>query len=280
MYYKKSCILKESHLSNRLGKRVVSILTLPAGSILLLGFMLGVCSSSVRAQLLDSRFEGPPTSEFHFARLMYSNAPYGRGGRRVAAWMTDYPDAEYHLMEGISRMTNMDVELVDYYGHGGRLVSLEDEQIFDYPWLYAAEVGQWFLNVDEAARLREYLDRGGFLLVDDFWGLYEWQTFVQSMERVFPDRSIVELDDDDLVMHIFFDVDTSVQIPGIRGVPPGNIPHWRGIFDDAGRLIVAINFNMDMGDAWEHARDPAYPAEMTAAAYRFAVNYIIYSMTH
>ncbi len=231
------------------------------------------------AQTLDHRYSHLPTAEFHFARLVYSNSSLSNRGRR-AAWATDYPDAEHHLADGIDRMTNIDIEAVDYYGDGGRLISLADDQIFDYPWLYAAEVGQWALSRDEAERLREYLDRGGFLMVDDFWGSYEWQVFVQSMELVFPDRPIVEIDENDPIMHIVFDVDKSTQIPGRGGVPFGSVPHWRGIYDDKGRLIVAINFNMDMGDAWEHAADPFYPAEMTAAAYRFAVNYIIYSMTH
>ncbi len=237
-------------------------------------------SNSIEAQTEDLRYGGVATSEFHFARLIYSNSPYSRGAGRNSAWRTDYPDAEYHLMDGINRMTNIDVEMVDYFGEGGRLVSLEDDKIFDFPWLYAAEVGQWYLDDHEATQLREYLDRGGFLVVDDFWGTYEWEIFVESMGRVFPDRPIVELEEDDPIMNIFFDVDKKTQIPGRRGVPTGSVPHWRGIYDDNERLIVAINFNMDMGDAWEHAADPGYPAEMTAAAYRFAVNYIIYSMTH
>lgn len=235
--------------------------------------------SAVNAQALDSRLSDLPTAEFHFARLMYSSDSTRRRSRRPA-WATDYPDAEYHLMDGINRMTNIDLESVDFDGYGGRLIDLADERIFDYPWLYAAEVGQWTLSISEAARLREYLDRGGFLMVDDFWGGYEWYTFVESMQRVFPNRPIVEIDEDDPIMHIVYDVDKSTQIPGRSGIPQGSKPHWRGIFDNEGRLIVAINFNMDMGDAWEHAADPDYPAEMTAAAYRFAVNYIVYSMTH
>lgn len=272
--------LMKSEVSHSLAKTATSIFVLPLCLILFLGLFLSLTPNSATAQAVDSRFDGSPTAEFHFARLMFSNSAYSRSGGRRAAWMTDYPEAEYYLMDGINRMTNMEVELVDYDGYGGRLITLEDEQIFNYPWIYAAEVGQWSLSVKEAAQLREYLDRGGFLMVDDFWGLYEWQTFMLSMDRVFPDRPIVELDKDDPVMHVFFDVDTNTQIPGIRGVPAGNIPHWRGIFDDSGRLIVAINFNMDMGDAWEHAANPNYPAAMTAAAYRFAVNYIVYSMTH
>lgn len=238
-----------------------------------------VMAETAFGQYSDSQFEHIPTSEFHFARLKYDNSPYSRRGRR-SAWTTDYPDAEYFLMDGIERMTNIQVERVEYDGSGGRVLSLTDDQLFDYPWLYAAEVGQWQLSALEAAQLREYLDRGGFFLVDDFWGVYEWQIFVESMERVFPDRPIVDINEGDPIMDIVFEVDKSTQIPGRGGVPYGSVPHWRGIYDDSGRLVVAINFNMDWGDAWEHAADPSYPAEMTAAAYRFAVNYIIYSMTH
>ena len=234
---------------------------------------------SIRAQPFDNPLEDSPTAEFHFARLTYSADPYSRFGRRPG-WRADYPDAEYHLTKGIARMTNIEAEPVDYSGRGGRLIDLTNDQVFDYPWLYVVEPGQWFLSTEEVEKLREYFDRGGFLMADDFWGENEWLVFERSMKQVFPDRPIVELKESDPVMHVLFDLDKSTQIPGIRGIPPGSVPHWRGIFDDAGRLIVAINFNMDMGDAWEHADNPAYPTEMTAMAYRFAINYIIYSMTH
>lgn len=233
------------------------------------------------AQSIDSRVEGLPTAEFHFARLVYQNAIGSRramrGGR---AWSTDYADAEHHLMQGINRLTRVDGRLVDYNGQGGRLITLQDDRIFDYPWLYAVEVGQWYLSDQEARLLREYLDRGGFLLVDDFWGEDEWSVFVDSMHRVFPDRPIQKLPEQHEILHIHFDLDQRTQIPGRNGQRPGTKPHWRAIFDDQGRVVVAINFNMDMGDAWEHADDPWYPLPMTALAYRFAMNYVIYSMTH
>jgi hypothetical protein len=232
-------------------------------------------------QANDARLEGTPTAEFHFARLVYRDAASSRRRRwGGGAWATDYADAEYHLSQGLSRLTRVDVAAVDYEGGGGRLIQLSDERLFDYPWLYAVEVGQWYLNDTEAALLREYLDRGGFLMVDDFWGEYEWSIFIDSMQRVFPDRRIEELGDDHELLHVLYDLDERVQIPGRGGVRPGTVPHWRGIFDDDGRLMVAINFNMDMGDAWEHADDPVYPEPMTALAYRFGINYIIYAMTH
>ena len=234
------------------------------------------------AQNTDSRIDGLPTAEFHFARLVYANAPGSRRSLRGwgNAWQTDYADAEHHLMHGINRLMRIDAQTIDLYGYGGRLVALNDNRLFDYPWLYAVEVGQWYLSDSEAALLREYLDRGGFLLVDDFWGESEWSIFIDSMLRVFPDRSIVDLPDDHEIMHIHFDIDERTQIPGRNGPRPGTTPKWRAIFDDNGRAVVAINFNMDMGDAWEHADDPTYPAEMTGLAYRFAMNYVVYSMTH
>ena len=184
------------------------------------------------------------------------------------------------LMQGINRLTRVDGKSVEWSGEGGRIIQLTDDRVFDYPWLYAVEVGQWYLSDSEAARMREYLDRGGFLIVDDFWGPYEWSVFVESMLRVFPDRPIVELGEDHALLHVLYDLDQRTQIPGRGGNRRGTVPHWRGIFDDENRLVVAINFNMDMGDAWEHADDPWYPEPYTALAYRFAVNYLIYSMTH
>ena len=158
---------------------------------------------------------------------------------------------------------------------------------FDFPWIYAVEVGYWHLNELEAARMRDYLLRGGFLMVDDFHGPPEWNSFLASMLRVFPDRPIVEIPEDDEAFHVLYDLDQRIQIPsrmytytGLTYEKRGFTPHWRGIYDDDGRLMVAINFNMDIGDAWEHADWPDYPENMTALAYRFGINYVIYAMTH
>jgi len=250
--------------------------------VLIAGISLAAGSSLANDKPADSRVDGYPTAEFHFARLVYANAPGSRRAMRGGggAWSTDYADAEHHLMQGINRLTRVDGRAVDYNGEGGRLITLDSERIFDYPWLYGVEVGQWYLSEEEAALLRDYLDRGGFLLVDDFWGEYEWSVFIESMRRVFPDRSIIELPESHELLHVHYDLDQRTQIPGRNGQRPGTIPHWRAILDDDERVMVAINFNMDMGDAWEHADDPWYPQPMTALAYRFALNYVIYSMTH
>ena len=220
--------------------------------------------------------------EFQFVRLAYSSNSFGRGGYgRRQMWQTDWPDAEYHFSRGVDRLTRVSV------AEQGRILTPLDEEIFDYPWIYAVEVGHWSLNEQEAAHLRAYLLRGGFLMVDDFHGTYEWAAFVVSMERVFPDRPIIEIPETDAVLHVVYDLDNRIQIPSRMLLYSGNTnekdgftPHWRGIYDDDGRLMVAINFNMDIGDAWEHADWPDYPENMTALAYRFGINYLIYAMTH
>jgi hypothetical protein len=222
----------------------------------------------------------PPEAEFHMARMAYAtNGCAGSRGYCNAFWAIDYPYAEGHFLPALERMTRVSVAA------DSRHVQLSDEALFDYPWLFAQQVaqGNWSPSDEEIARLREYLLRGGFLVFDDFHGEYEWQYFLSVIRSVFPDRPIVDIPEDDMLMTILFDLDKSTQIPGERHLgwqrmegPPG----WRGIYDDAGRLMVAINFNIDMGDAWEHADDPGYPAPMTAVAYRFGVNYVVYAMTH
>jgi len=242
----------------------------------------------------------PPDRELRFARLMYNGNMFDGGFRGGGAWQTDAPDAEYHLLMGIRRLTRMDatepehaLEQVYRTRAGGRdrdefvFVQPSDPALFDYPFIYAVEVGRWYLDDEEAAAMREYLERGGFLMVDDFHGSDEWEGFMESMRRVFPDRDVVDIPDNHEVFHVLYDLDQKVQIPGIYALRSGVTyerdgvtPHWRGVFDDHGRLMVAINFNMDLGDAWEHADDSDYPQPLTALAYRFAIGYALYAMTH
>jgi len=226
-----------------------------------------------------------PGVEFEFSRLVYAENPnYARGrggwggGRR---WMTDAPEAETHLLQGIKRLTRVNA------ASEGTAIRLDDDSLFDHPFLYAVEVGGWLLSDEEAVRLREYLDRGGFLMVDDFHGSLQWEGFMESMRKVYPDRSVEELPVSAEVFHVLYDLIERPQIPSIYGAMSGRTweqdgftPHWRGIHDEDGRLTVAINFNMDLGDAWEHADAPEYPQPLTALAYRYAINYLLYSMSH
>jgi hypothetical protein len=222
-----------------------------------------------------------PGAEFHFVRLAYTANPVFFSGGGSQRWLTDWPDAEMHLLQGVRRLTRIDT------AEQGNSLSIMDDRLYDYPWLYAVEVGGWTLSDEEAARLRDYLLRGGFLVVDDFHGTREWAGFVESMSRVFPDRAIIDIPINDAVFHLAYDLNEQIQIPGIQSVYTGRTyerdgyePHWRGIYDDDGRLMVVINFNMDLGDAWEHADAPEYSLKYTTRAYKYAINYILYAMTH
>ncbi len=240
---------------------------------------LGLCAG---LDLALAEEAGDPAAEFHMARLVYGTGSGERGWRPW--WAIDYPEAEFHLMNGLARLTTLDV--ADDSQH----LRLTDNEIFDHPWLFAQQVGHWRLSDDEIARLREYVYRGGFLVVDDFHGEYEWLVMKYALRRAFPDWPIRKISEGHDLMNVLYDLDQDTQIPGRRHLyraAGGRIEamlhgpaQWHGIHDEDGRLVVAINFNMDMGDAWEHADDPVYPLEMTALAYRFAVNYVIYAMTH
>jgi hypothetical protein len=246
--------------------------------------LLAVIAATAAALRADSDMTvgsgAPPPNdgrEFHFVRLAYSDVQY-RGRQK---WLTDWPEAEQHLIGGLTRLSRIDV------AEENRYLAIRDQTLFDYPLLYAVEVGSWSLDDVEAGRLRDYLLRGGTLVVDDFHGTAEWATFMQSMSKVFPDRTVIEIPESDPLFHIVHDLNDRVQIPSIgvlfRGVTyeyDGYEPHWRGIYDDEGRLMVIINFNMDLGDAWEHADTPEYALQYTNLAYKYAVNYVVYAMTH
>jgi hypothetical protein len=162
--------------------------------------------------------------------------------------------------------------------------------------LYAVEVGHWALPDDQVAQLREFLMRGGFLMVDDFHGdepyhnvSSEWQVFVASMSKVFPDRPIVDLENADPIFHTIYDLNDRFQVAGwqwrrsgrtYEAGETGKTPHWRAITDDKGRVMVAICHNMDLGDAWEWSDDPRYPEKWASLAYRIAMNYFMYDLTH
>jgi len=272
--------------------------TAKKGGALIAAIIVACLPLSGAAQRASHAGGGNAVAEFEFVRLLYNGiSDCGGGGGFARGWgrgssgaaCTDWWDAEYHLMQGLTRLTRIDAAKVDFGGFGGRQIGLLDDALFDFPWIYAVEVGRWQLDNREAARLREYLLRGGFLMLDDFHGDYQWQVFAESMHRVFPDRPILDIPESDEIMHVLYDLNERIQIPGLaalwngrtwEGGEDGKTPHWRGIYDDDGRLMVVINHNMDLGDAWEHADDPGYPEPMTGLAYRFAVNYVIYAITH
>lgn len=220
-------------------------------------------------------------TEFYFARLRYPSVRYGGYWGFRGSWSTDYPKADRQFLQGVRRLTRIHSRSVEV------VVDLDGDDIFNYPFIYAVEVGHWNLTDEQAKKLREYLLRGGFLMTDDFHGTWEWEIFMSSMSRVFPDRPVVDIDNKDAIFHVLYDLDERFQVPGIVMFSTGLTyeqdgvePRWRGIYDDHGRLMVAICHNMDLGDAWEWADLPEYPERYASLAYRVGINYIIYATTH
>jgi hypothetical protein len=232
-------------------------------------------------------------TEWAFARLMYPQSPFARGGRGFGfrggglwsegntMWTQDYPRADRHFVLALRRLTRLHARSVE------QPVNLDEGGVGDWPWLYAVQTGHWQLTDSQAKTLREYLLRGGFFMADDFWGPTEWEIFMDSMKKVFPDRQVVELDNKEAIFHAVYDLDDRYQVAShgsvMRGVSfkcDGCPDHWRGIFDDHGRLMVAMTFQSDVGDSWEWADDPYYPERYSALGIRIGVNYVIYAMTH
>jgi hypothetical protein len=226
------------------------------------------------------KFPLPPDyqekTEWAFGRLIYPAIV------NYARWTMDYPRSDRHLSAALRRLTRIHVRSVE------QPISLDDgDDVYNWPFLYGVEVGYWDLTDDECKKMRDYLLRGGFFMCDDFHGTREWAQFMSSMKRVFPDRAVVEIDNKDPIFHVVYDLDSRYQVPGAQFLETGRIyehdgfePRWRGIYDDEGRLMVAICHNMDLGDSWEHADNPAYPEKFSALGFRIGVNYVIYSMTH
>lgn len=232
-------------------------------------------------------------TEWVFGRLMFPSHPNARFGRYRwgvprdwreggTSWTQDYPRGDRFFLMALRRLTRIHARSTE------QPISLDDgDDVFYYPFLFAGEMGDWLLTGEQAVKLREYLLRGGFLLMDDFWGTPEWDQFMESMIRVFPDRPIVDIPDGDPVLRNVYEIRERLLIPGQWGLRRGTLyrndgsaPHWRAIYDDRQRIMVAMFFNSDVGDSWEWADDPMYPEEYSALGLRLGVNFVVYSLTH
>jgi hypothetical protein len=222
---------------------------------------------------------------FTFARIKYTSTL----DRSSYAWWTDYPDADVNLSWRLHQLTALQVH------PDGKVIELTDAELTGYPFIFMSGVPAIEMSDAEVKALRRHLLSGGFLLVDDFWGEQPWAHFNREvLKRVFPDREARELPLDHPIFHGVFELKAKPQIPNVhhamryRGtgitweVEDGKTPHYRGITDDRGRLMVLACHNTDLGDGWEEeATNPDYFAEFSEPkAYPLAINIILYTMTH
>lgn len=216
-------------------------------------------------------------TEFAFGRLRYRSH---RDGWAYARWGIDCNKSDRQFIAGLRRLTRVHARSIE------EIIDIDSDTIFDWPWMFGVSPGDWVLSDPQALRLRQFFERGGFMMVDDFHNEREWASFMDGVNKIFGHPNVVELDDDHPIFHVAYDLTQRVQIPGANVVHGpgyergGIVPHWRGVLDDKGRVMIAICHNMDVGDAWEFADDPDYPEHFASEAYKLGVNYVLYSMTH
>ncbi|HWA99404.1 MAG TPA: DUF4159 domain-containing protein [Pirellulales bacterium] len=224
-----------------------------------------------------------PDECFTFVRLRYNS--FHRGGW---AWATDYPDADLNFSYRLEQLTSL-------RSHPeGKIVDIDDPALFDYPFAYMIEPGGISLSEQEAATLRRWLLAGGFLMVDDFWGEYEWENFYAAFKQIFPDRELEELPLEHPVFHCVYDLSEKPQVPSIHSAHAGRSqgvtyeradarePHYKACHDDQGRMMMIVCHNTDLGDGWEReGEDEWYFREFSEKkSYPLGINILFYQLTH
>ena len=241
-------------------------------AILLLAIVPALALAQGARDRVSSRTEAVDyDGTFTFTRIRYSSGLRGFGG---ASWAHDYPAADRNVSAIIDYVTNLRIRL-----DGTNVLSLDDPRLFDNPIIYVSEPGFWAIRDSEAANLRAYLLKGGFVIFDDFDGDDQWANMAAQMARALPDHTFVDIGPDHPIFHSFFDVSgLDVPHPGVRVQPI-----YRAIFennDPSRRMIALANHNNDIAEYWEWSAEGLYNPDPTNNAYRLGVNYIVYQMTH
>jgi hypothetical protein len=223
---------------------------------------------------------------FTFVRIRYSSEY-----PRERSWITDFPDSDLNFSFRLQQMTSMKVN------DRPIILDLDDDRIFDYPLIYMLEVGALDFTEKEIENLRHYCANGGFLMVDDHWGVAEYENFHHQILRVFPGREPRELDISHPIFHCVFDLKEKPQVPGIwaarsaRDIGHPEIiwerddavgAHYRAIYDDHQRMMVLICSNTDLGDGWEREGEEEWYFHQFSEkkAYPMGINIVFWAMTH
>ena len=230
--------------------------------------------------------------DFTFSRVMYDSDRREPGGQ---GWYTDYPTADRNLMIRLSELTTTSVGFDEREEPDHVVVQFDDEQLFNYPFIFMSDVGTLRLSVGDEQRLREYLLKGGFLWVDDFWGPYAWDQWVGEIRKVLPagEYPIFDIPLDHPIHRGMFEVTAVPQVPSIqhwrrsggsstseRGYNSADV-HFRAIADSHGRLLVLMSHNTDIADGWEReGEDYEFFYRFSIDAYALGINIVVHTMAH
>ncbi len=243
-------------------KRIVLLALMPVLLLCLSG------AARLAAEAEDQEVGGE-RSGFVFARVQFNSS--GRWSR-TPGWAHDYPRAERNFLKILTEVTNVDTGPESHV-----VVRLDDPEIMHYPLLYFSEPGTWRITEAEAANFRQYLDRGGFAIFDDFDGRRDWNIFYNCLKRVVPERELELLTVHDPIFQCFYDIETLDMVPPFRY---RDDPLFYGLRDEVGRLQIIVNFNNDIGDFWEWSDESLFPVALSNEAYKLGINYVVYALSH
>lgn len=231
---------------------------------------------------IEKQFEN---DVFTFVRVRYDSPRTVVDGR----WDNDFPDSDWNFSYRLQQLTSLKVD------PNGRVLRLSDPEIFDYPFLYMLGTRDVVHSEADIRNLREYLLNGGFLMVDDFWAIKEWEDLRLQMRRVFPNRQPRELGLEHEIFHMVYDFKVKPMVPSIQAWRQGDefeywhgetggdeAPHFWGYFDDDGRLMALMCHNNDLGDGWEREGEETeyFHRYSERWSYPMGINIITYVMTH
>jgi hypothetical protein len=256
--------------------------------------ILSLClAASAAAQRGRFGFRLPPNppydGAFQFCRAIYERNPHPDGG----GWTTDYPQADVNFPYRLAELTMTPVSKDSRRNPNHVIVGLADPELYRCPMIMMYEVGALYFDEEDAGHLRDYLLKGGFLWVDDFWGEYAWRIWETEIRKVLPagEYPMMDIPLAHPLFHVLYQVNEIPQIPSINywfgsggrtsERADSQVPHVRGIFDRRGNLMVLITHNTDFGDAFEReGENRAYFDRFAGVGYAFGINAALYAMTH
>ena len=228
-------------------------------------------------------------SDFTFCRLYYRQSYDGDG----MGWGVDYPRADMNLPIRLSELTRTPVNFDESHEPNHVVIQATEPELFKCPFVMMSEFGGAFLSPEEASALRSYLQKGGFLWVDDAWGEEAWQHWVGEARKVLPEGTIIDVPLHHSILHTLFDAKRVPQIPAIGNAgrngrtderwydPTDDVAYMRAIADDKGRIMMLMTHNTDFGDAYEReSDDPTYFYTFSVEGYAIGINILLYAMTH